>query len=54
MGWPRTYDVAEALLELLILSPPPNAGITGVCYHAYFFVDVVVFSFKKNVALNIF
>ena len=40
LGWPRTYDVAEAVLELLILSPPPSAGITGVCYHAYFVVDV--------------
>lgn len=33
MGWPQTFRVAQAILELTMLWPlPPGAGITGM-YH---------------------
>lgn len=49
--WPGTYYVAKAEFVLrTLLSPPPNAGISGVCYHAHFFRKKV--SFNKDILIQ--
>lgn len=40
-GWPGMYYIANNVLEVLIPVCLPNAGVTGMYYHAWPFLDLL-------------